>query len=69
MIAEFGQVALILALALAAILATVPLYGAARGNESLMRMAPSLVAGHFVFIAAAFAALSLAFLNHDFSVT
>ncbi len=68
MIAEFGQVSLILALVLAVLLATLPLYGAYRGSDTLMRLAPSLVIGHFVFLAAAYVALSVAFLNHDFSI-
>ena len=68
MIAELGQIALILALAMAVLLATVPLVGAWRGDERLMRLAPSLVAGHFVFALAAWLALVAAFLNHDFSV-
>ena len=69
MIAEFGQISLILALILAVILASVPLLGAQSGNVRLMRLAPSLAIGHFVFAACAYAALSLAFLQHDFSVT
>ena len=69
MIAEFGQVSLILALVLAVLLATLPLYGAHRGSESLMRLAPSLVIGHFVFLAGAYVALSVAFLNHDFTIS
>ena len=68
MIAEFGQISLILALILAILLATVPLYGAYRNNETLMRLAPSLVAGHFVFALAAFASLATLFLRHDFTV-
>jgi cytochrome c-type biogenesis protein CcmF len=69
MIAEFGQVSLILALILALLLATLPLIGAQRGNRSLMSLAPSLVIGHFVFAASAYVALSMAFLNHDFSIS
>jgi cytochrome c-type biogenesis protein CcmF len=69
MTAEFGQISLILALVLAVILASVPLIGAQRGNVRLMRLAPSLAVGHFVFAACAYAALSIAFLQHDFSVT
>jgi len=69
MIAEVGQIALILALVLAVLLATLPLIGTWRGDTRLMAMAPSLVIGHFVFALCAYVALSLAFLNHDFSVT
>jgi len=68
MTAEFGQIALILALILAVLLASLPLLGAWRNQQRLMAMAPSLVIGHFVFLALAYAALSLAFLRHDFSV-
>lgn len=68
MIAEFGQISLILALVLASLLATVPLWGAYRNNQALMNMAPSLVVGHFVFLLAAFIALAVSFLRHDFTV-
>ncbi len=68
MIAEFGQISLILALILAALLATVPLWGAYRNNQALMNLAPSLVVGHFVFLLAAFLALATSFLRHDFTV-
>ena len=68
MIAEFGQIALILALVLAVLLATLPLYGAYKNNSALMRLAPSLVIGHFVFAACAFGCLTMLFLRHDFSV-
>lgn len=69
MSAEFGQISLILALLLAGVLAVVPMIGAQRGNQALMRLAPSLAIGHFVFLAGAFAALAVAFIQHDFTVT
>jgi len=69
MIAELGQVFLILALILALILSTIPLYGAHRQKKALMEMAHGLVVGHFVFALAAYIVLSLAFLHHDFTVT
>lgn len=69
MIAELGQVFLILALILAIALATLPLYGAYRQKLALMELAHTLVIGHLVFAVAAYIALSLAFLNHDFTVT
>ncbi|AKS42506.1 heme lyase CcmF/NrfE family subunit [Wenzhouxiangella marina] len=69
MIPELGQISLILALILATLLATVPLIGAWRGDTRLMRLAPSLVIGHFVFVALAYLVLSLAFVQHDFTVT
>jgi len=69
MIGEFGQLALILALILAVLLATLPMIGSLRGHQALMRLAASLTIGHFVFLAAAFLALAIAFLRHDFTVT
>jgi len=68
MIAEFGQISLILALVLAALLGTLPMWGAYRNNQALMNMAPSLAIGHFVFLLAAFIALATLFLRHDFTV-
>src|SRR5690625_6830562 len=69
MSAEIGQISLILALLPAGTLAAVPLIGAQRGNQALMRLAPSLAIWHFVFLAGAFAALVVAFIQHDFTVT
>lgn len=68
MIAELGQVFLSLALILSLVLATVPLYGAHKNKPELMRMAHTLVIGHFVFALAAYLALTAAFINHDFTV-
>ncbi|MBV8970766.1 MAG: heme lyase CcmF/NrfE family subunit [Sphingomonadaceae bacterium] len=68
MAAEIGHFALILALVLALFQATVPLYGAARGDLALMaagRAAATLQAG---FIVTAFAALAFAFVRLDFSL-
>ncbi|MEM7054020.1 MAG: heme lyase CcmF/NrfE family subunit, partial [Pseudomonadota bacterium] len=45
-----------------------PLYGAWRGHDRLIDLAPSLAIGHFVFAVAAFAMLVTAFLQHDFTV-
>ena len=68
MIAELGQIALILALLLAVCLAVFPLYGAWRGHDRLIDLAPSLTIGYFVFALAAFMMLVTAFLQHDFTV-
>ena len=68
MLAEFGQFTLVWTLIFAAALAVLPMVGAHRGHEALMRSAGSLALGHFVFCLAAFALLSLAFLRFDFSV-
>ena len=68
MIAELGQITLILALLLAVCLAVFPLYGAWRGHDRLIDLAPSLTIGYFVFALAAFMMLVIAFLQHDFTV-
>ena len=68
MIAELGQLSLILALIIAVLLAALPLVGAARNNQRLMALAPTLTVGHFVFAALAYAALTHAFITHDFTV-
>ena len=68
MIAEIGQMTLILALILALLLAVVPLVGAWRGNQRMMALAPSLAIGMFVFVTAAWATLSWAFLHNDFTI-
>lgn len=69
MIPEFGQFALILALGLAFVQATVPLYGAWRGHVQSMRLARFTALGQFAFVGFAFSALAYAFLTNDFSVT
>ena len=68
MIPEIGHFALIMALLMAALLGTVPLVGAARGNLSWMRVARPAAQGQFVFILIAYLCLSYAFWAHDFSV-
>ena len=68
MITEIGHFALLLALALAVIQSTLPLVGAARGDPALMRTAIPAARGQLVFIAAAFAALTYAYVTSDFSV-
>ncbi|MCH1446042.1 MAG: heme lyase CcmF/NrfE family subunit [Luminiphilus sp.] len=68
MIPEAGQIALIIALCLSALLGTVPMVGAWRGRRWAMNLAPSLAAGVFVFLSIAFACLTVVFLQDDFSV-
>ena len=68
MIAELGQFALILALCLAALQATLPLWGAARGHAGAMAVGQSAAAAQFVLIAVAFAALVHAYVTSDFSL-
>ncbi len=68
MIPELGHFALILALGLALIQATLPLAGSYTGNRAWMHTARPLAWGQFVFSAIALALLLLAFLTDDFSV-
>ncbi len=68
MSAELGQLALILALAMAIVQCVVPLAGAARGNPDWMSLARPTAIGQFMFVATAFACLTMSFVNNDFSV-
>jgi len=68
MIPELGHLALILALLLALIQGTVPLWGASRGDASLMALARPTAAGQMFFAALAFGCLAYAFLTNDFSI-
>ena len=68
MIPELGQVALLLALAVALVLGTLPLAGAARGNVVWMGLARPAAQAHFVLVATAFVFLVSAFVRDDFSV-
>jgi len=67
-IAEAGHYALVLALALALIQSTVPLWGARRGDAVLMGVADGTAFGQFIFVALAFAALTFAYVTSDFSL-
>src|SRR5213592_2419671 len=68
MIPEIGQLALILALLLAAAQATLPLIGVARRVPAWIALARSAARGQFLFIAVAFACLAWSFVTNDFSV-
>jgi len=65
---EFGHYALVLALALALVQATVPLWGARTNDATLMNVAGSTALAQFVFVAASFAALTACYVASDFSV-
>lgn len=69
MIPEIGHFALILALALALVQGTLPLIGAHQNNAALMSIARSSAIGHLLFVAVAYACLTWAFLQNDFSVS
>jgi cytochrome c-type biogenesis protein CcmF len=68
MIAEAGHYALVLALALALLQATVPIVGARRGDVALMRVATSTALAQMLFAGGAFAALVALHVTSDFSV-
>ncbi len=68
MIPEIGHFALILALCLAIVQGVLPIAGAQLGIKPWMRMAKPLAQGQFVFVTIAFACLTYAFVNNDFSV-
>src|SRR5216684_8921988 len=68
MIPEIGQFALILALMLALVQATLPLIGAARGIPQLVGVARPAGQAQFIFVATAFCCLGYSFITNDFSV-
>jgi len=69
MIPELGQLALIIALVLAVLQATVPLYGAWRGDTLAMGFAQPAAIAQCLFVLFAFLCLVEAFVSNDFSVT
>src|SRR5690606_36947426 len=69
MIPELGHVALIIALAVAVLQATIPLYGAWKGDTLAMSFARPAALAQFMFVLFAFLCLIQAFLADDFSVT
>jgi cytochrome c-type biogenesis protein CcmF len=68
MIPELGHLAMILALCLAVVQATLPLIGAWRGDRQWMRLAQPAAWGQFAFLGFSFACLTYAFMVDDFSV-
>ena len=68
MIPEIGHFALILALCVAAVQGTVPIFGAASGNASFMAVAKPAARGQFLLVLIAFCCLGYAFADKDFSV-
>jgi cytochrome c-type biogenesis protein CcmF len=68
MLPELGQVALILALLVAALQAVLPLVGAHRGIDAWMRVARPAAFVQLVLVASAFAILTHAFVTQDFSL-
>ena len=68
MLAEIGRFALIIALIIALLQASLPLIGAARGHSRLMAFADTAAQAQFAFIALAFACLVQSFVMSDFSL-
>ena len=68
MIAELGQYALVLALALALIQSWSPVLGARKGDIALMKLADSTALAQFAFVVVAFGALTYCYVTSDFSV-
>jgi cytochrome c-type biogenesis protein CcmF len=68
MIPEYGNFALIIALALSVCLAIVPMVGSFTGRVLWMSAARPLAVGQFVFTAIAFCVLTYCFVVSDFSV-
>ena len=68
MVPEIGQFALIVALLLAITQATLPLVGAARGNQRLIAFAAPAGQAQFIFVTIAFCCLGYSFITNDFSV-
>ncbi len=68
MTAEIGQLCLIIALCLAALQFVLPLVGAQTGNKALIATARPAAHGQFLFLVLAFIALTVAFMQDDFSV-
>jgi len=67
-IPELGQVALLLALAVALVQGTLPIAGAARGNALWMALARPAAQAQCLLVAFAFGALAYSFASNDFSV-
>jgi len=69
MIAELGSFSLMVALAVALVLGTLPIVGAARGHAGWMAMARPAARVLFLLVLVAAGCLVASFLNDDFSVT
>jgi cytochrome c-type biogenesis protein CcmF len=68
MIPELGHFALIIAFAISIVQSVVPLIGAAKNNTSLIAIARPAALSQLLFVGLAYAALTHAFIVHDFSV-
>src|ERR1043166_2348380 len=68
MLPEIGQFALILALMLALVQATLPLIGAAKGIPQLIALARPIAQAQLFFVTVAISILAYLFITNDFSV-
>ncbi len=68
MIAEIGHFALILALGVALAQTILPIWGAQRGDQALMRIGTSAAQAQFALLLIAFFALMVAYVTSDFSL-
>ncbi len=68
MLVEIGHFALVLALAIALIQSTIPIWGSRTGDERLMAVAGPAAIAQFGFVALSFAALTQAYVLSDFSL-
>jgi len=68
MIPEIGHFALIIALIIAVVQSVLPLTGATLGVQRWIALAKPAALGQFLFVAIAYACLTWAFIDHDFSV-
>ena len=68
MIPEIGQISLLIALAVALVLGTLPMIGAARGRADWMALARPAARAHGLLVVVAFLCLVACFVRNDFSV-
>ena len=68
MLPEIGQISLLLALVFSLLLSTIPLWGAHTGNMAFMKSAKPLAYALLISVAFSYALLTVAFLQHDFTV-
>ena len=68
MIAEIGHYALVLALGMALVQGTLPFWGAARRDPTLIGVAQPAAGAQFLFVTLAFAALMHGYVTSDFSI-
>jgi len=69
MIAELGNLALIIALLIAIVQAVLPIYGASQNNGSLIAVAKPASRAQFFFVAVSYACLTWSFIQSDFSLS